>query len=201
VRWRRQGIGSADASAIVGLSRWKTVHHVYEIKAGLRPYPTGDAATRGHQLEPKVRALYEARTGLLAPPACLEHGDANLPFLRASLDGYVEETGLPVEIKCPARPDHAEALAGRVPLTYLPQCLHLLLVSDAPEMHYVSYSDREPPGLELALVRVVSDPRIQAELLERERSFWQSVQRASPPRTGRWKALDRETQLRLASRV
>lgn len=180
--WRSQGVGSSDAAAIVGASPWTTREALLLAKQeALRGAPAQDrdnwAMARGRRLEPHARASYEGVMGWASPAACAEH--AALPWLRASCDGWEPGRRLPLEIKCPGRADHEEALAGRVPAKYLPQVTHLMLVTGATSLHYWSYSDRFPPGLQAALVEV---PRREEEcmaLLDVEAAFWEEVTAAA----------------------
>jgi len=103
-------------------------------------------------------------------------------FLLASLDGWSEAERLPVEIKAPRRAEHREALAGRVPRSFLCQCVHVLLVTGAPLAHFVSLQpDGFAPRDQLAVVAVRADPRLVDELLLAERSFWRAVETGEPP--------------------
>lgn len=198
VEWRRGGLGSADAPPVAGLSRWKNARRVWEIKTGRRPYSLRAESSRGRMVEPLVRARYEAMVGAEAPPRCCEHG--TIPWLRASLDGWVAERALPVEIKAPERGDHETALDGLVPAPYLPQCLHILLVTGAPRMHYVSWHDRFAPPLDLAVVEVTADAALLAELLSIEEAFWKTIPGLMPPGTKRWK-VEREAVRRACRRA
>lgn len=177
--WRACGLGSSDAAAIVGLSPWTTRDELLlEKEMALRGERARDrdngAMARGRRLEPVARDLYEQLMGWEAPPACGVHREHD--WLKASFDGWVRERSLPVEIKCPNRADHELALQGDVPEKYAAQVPHLMLVSGASRLHYVSYSDYFPTGSRLAVVTVERDERICDLLFQAELEFWREVE-------------------------
>jgi hypothetical protein len=129
---------------------------------------------RGVELEPVARALYEVETGLIVEPALVVHREHE--WLRASLDGITIDGELPIEIKVPGRRAHHDALEGRVPDYYWPQCAHILLVTGAERLDYVSFD-----GTDIVIVPVERDAAYESELLDAEREFWRCViNRTSP---------------------
>jgi putative phage-type endonuclease len=174
--WRAQGIGSSDAPAIMGVSPWSTALQLFELKTGKRePQATNAAMQRGSDLELYARREFEFEHGGDFPPACLIHPD--YPFLGASLDGWNPEQSTVVEIKCPGRADLELARNGKVPPKYLPQVMHLLLVSGADRCLYVTY-DQDAGCISLTVER--DEPYI-ALLLEKEIAFWRCVETDTPP--------------------
>jgi putative phage-type endonuclease len=197
-RWRGGGIGGADAAAVVGMSRYRTARRLWELKCA-PPEGSPDepdlGSARGRVLEVEARERYRALLGADVVPLCCAHAERE--FLRASLDGWCEALQLPVEIKALRRADHKEALRGRVPRRAVPQCLHILLVTGAEEMHYVSYHpDGFPPREQLAVVAVRADATLLGELLLAERSFWDAVLAREPPPRPPWLSLSRMTTSR-----
>lgn len=179
--WRACGLGSSDAAAIVGLSPWTTREELLvEKEIALRGEKLRDrdngAMARGRRLEPAARTLYEELMGFESPPSCGVHEQH--PWLKASFDGYCASRNLPLEVKCPNADDHRLALEGYVPEKYSAQLPHLMLVSGASRLHYVSYTDnpRFPPGERFALVVVPRDEELCGLLLAAELEFWDEVQ-------------------------
>lgn len=171
LKWRHQGIGSSDASAIIGKSPWKSPLALLEEKAK-EQYHVGyetKSMSRGKILEPIARNLYTRKTYLTTSPVTMESEEH--PFMKASLDGWNPAQKIPLEIKCPGKIDHAKALAGEIPEKYIAQLQHILAVTGAPLLHYVSYD-----GSQIALVEVKPDAEYQAKLLEEETRFWSQVQ-------------------------
>lgn len=184
LEWRKHGIGASDAAAIMGISPWDTPLSLWERKTGRLPEkPQNRAMARGVVLEPEARAAWEAHTGELAAPMCVQHDTHD--FIRASLDGLTMEGNLILEIKCPGAEDHATALKGQVPGKYWPQLQHqLACVPEAECLHYWSYR----PGEASALVVVQRDTAYIQALIEREAAFWVCIQNDTPPVTDAWAA-------------
>jgi len=135
--------------------------------------------SRGKYFEPKVRAMYEDWTGRSCPPLCAQHNQYS--FMKASFDGYDSVfkggAGLVVEIKCPNRNAHDEALAGFIPDYYAPQLWHQLAVSGAGYAHYLSYHPQFPQHSRLAIVEISAEKSRQSilDLTDVEVLFWDGV--------------------------
>ena len=185
--WRHGGIGSSDAPAIVGVSRWRSAQQVWSIKTGAWQADGIDLEAgrlaRGGFLEPTIRARYEAFVGREAPARCVAHD--SIAFVRASLDG-LRTDGVPLEVKAASRRDHRAALEGRLPVPHAPQMVHALLATGASEAHYASYNADAFTGDDQLVVLVVShDARAIEALLAIEATFWRSIEaRKPPPRPG-----------------
>ena len=172
-KWRSEGIGASDSPVVMGVSPYKTRFQLWQEKTGEETNDQGNWATRrGNELEPRARAQYELEMNQDMPPAFMEH--PHFPFIRASLDGYGNNTVL--EIKCPGKEDHALAVEGKVPEKYYPQLQHQLLVTSAAVAHYYSFD-----GERGALVQVVPDLPYIKTLLKELQSFWHLVQTRTPP--------------------
>lgn len=131
---------------------------------------------RGIDLEPAAIALYEAVTGLLVTPCgFLLHDDLQAG---CSPDGQIGNfTGI-VEVKCPRQAAHLDVLRSRtLPADYVGQVTHNLWITGAQWCDFVSYDDRFPPHLRLAVIRHLRKPAeidsyaimAQAFLIEVER--------------------------------
>ena len=180
--WRKGGVGSSDAAAIMGESPWATPFELFLEKtgriAGRRRSPwEWKAMQRGIRLEPEARESYESWHRILMPSAPLIH--PLYPQLRASLDGLNREAQRALEIKCPGEADHKVAVGGKIPKKYRLQCAHILMVSGMPRLDYFSYRDEK--GVTIAMER---ERTLESSLMERELEFWECVQRDRwpPPR-------------------
>jgi len=194
--WRNTGIGSSDAATIVGLSKYKKnlddlirdkrialgllPNHVAHERSPLRkkffPHHENAHMRRGRLWEPAVLEAYNRVFKSSAKPVCCIH--ESYSWAKASLDGYVEQSNLVIEIKCPNRLDHEEVLHhSRVPLHYLPQVHHQMLVTGAKLVHYVSYCEHESfLRQQQLLVLPVYRNQEQIDLLkEAELEFWNRV--------------------------
>lgn len=167
--FRQLHIGSSDAAAIMGVSPWKTRHKLWEEKRGLLPpSPKTYAMDHGIRMEEEARRAYEKLTGTIVFPEVIVHPEHS--WMSASLDG-IDITGkMAVEIKCPLGADHQEAVEGRVPLKYYPQCQHILAVTGADVLHYFSFQNGNGVLVEMGI-----DHDYIAELISQERAFWELV--------------------------
>ncbi len=175
LKWRRKGLGSSDAAAILGIDPWKTKYDLYCEKV----MPVQDdydnyAMARGRELEPHVRALLEERYGLLLEPRNIDHGE----IWRASVDAICLDGDYLFEIKCPGEKAHSIARQNKVPDYYIPQLQHQLLVTGLLYLMYVSYRDGD-----FILVKVDRDEKYIQELKEAETQFWnEHVLKKIPPK-------------------
>jgi putative phage-type endonuclease len=179
--WRDKGLGASDAPIVMGDSPWTTRFQLWGQKTGLLPRQPFNAyqlkaMERGHELEPRARVLVEEGLSLNYPATSFEH--KNYPFLRASLDGYNEATNSCLEIKCPGKKDHEEAVRGEVPGKYKSQVQMQLLVSGCDYSWYVSWAG---PGTKLIVHKVLPDIDYHVSLLVHMKEFWKMITDKTPP--------------------
>lgn len=185
--WRKAGIGSSDASIIMGVSPWKTELELFNEKISNDiKEESSYIMDRGNEFEPKVRAMFELMHGRqYAPALCVSE---ECPFLRASLDGRNVETNTIIEIKLSGRADWDLAKNDKVPDKYMPQVQHQLMVSGATHCYFVSYlytkGDSGVSAEKMAVVTVHPDMTYISKLLEKEIKFWECVTNKSPPTIG-----------------
>jgi putative phage-type endonuclease len=178
-QWRGKGIGASDAPAIMGESPWTSRFQLWGEKCGVLERPPFNAwqqaaVDKGVKLEPEARAWYEKRLGKKCPAIAGEHDTHS--FIRASFDGMTEDLKHFIEIKCPGKDAHYQALGGRVPHYYMPQIQHQFLVSGCKTMDYVSYRD----GVGV-VVPVKPNLDYQTVLVTELTYFWNCVQNVTPP--------------------
>ena len=164
LRWREEGVGSSDATALMG--------HFGGIarKAKEKDRAPNARMQRGTALEPFARVLFIELTGKFIMPGCFQ--SRSHPFMRASLDGISEDRKLVVEIKSPSWKVHDLALRGQVVNYYRPQCQHQLFVTGLESMVFFSYfPDAAEPDQRYAFVRVDRDVEMQREILERAERY------------------------------
>lgn len=130
---------------------------------------------RGIELEPVARRAYEVKTGIPMPALEIE-SHPEIPFIGGNLDGINRDARRVLEIKCPGRTDHEEAVKGRIPRKYVWQCVHLMFLADLPSLDYFSFD-----GWDGVIVSMKRDSRLEKELLREEKAFWKCVTRDVPP--------------------
>ncbi len=176
-KWRRAHLGASEASAVIGVSPWKTPLELYHEKISdqVELDNSNFAMRRGVELEPLALAKFEAETGYLMTPAVKVH--PIYKWMSASLDGLELEAACAVEIKSPGRADHELALKGIVPEKYIPQLQHIMEVCQLTWMYYMSYvSDSD-----FIIFKVNKDNDYTAKLIAAELEFWKRIQDRNPP--------------------
>lgn len=202
LEWRMGGLGASDAPVVMGVSPYSTSRTLWERFLGIRPAQSDNPGmSRGRRLEPVARDLFMQEMGIDDIMVfCLEH--LELPFLRASLDGFSFSLDAAQEIKCPCQEDHDIAKAGNVPAKYHWQVVQQSFLMGGKDVYYISYrpEDEEQPlawvflsGEELAtdfgaLVRAMSD-------------FWANVQNGEWPTDSDDGWQEAVAQWRIARRV
>jgi putative phage-type endonuclease len=176
--WRRGGVGASDTAAILGLSPYAKREDILARKTGHVPdlSASDGTARRGVMLEPYALRAYKRRTGLSPVPACAS--STRWPWLLASFDGvdWQEERPKIVEIKCPQRATHEQVCACNIPLYWIAQVQHQMMVLDVDTAHLWSWHPRAAePGVLMVIYR---DSRWEQMILEETRRFWTDVQTA-----------------------
>ena len=182
---RAQYRNASESASVMGLSPFQTPYQLWLVRTGRMTVPVTAAMHNGTQMEPKARAAYEEKTGLVMQPLVLTEGEYS-----ASLDGITLDSDLIVEIKAPYK-GRASALweavsAGDVPEHYRIQVQHQLMVSGAKLAHLFVFD-----GAEGLLVEITRDDVAMAAI----RAAWDAFQvyldtDTAPPPT------DRDTLIR-----
>jgi putative phage-type endonuclease len=170
--WRHKGIGSSDASIIMGESKFKRPWELLQEKCGpYRDCPPNQAMARGIEDEPDARRQYAIRTGRTVGPACLQ--STRYEWLRASLDGFASTHDAVVEIKCGEKNYLGVSRYGRIPPWHHCQLQHILAVTAFDCIDFFSYSR----NCDRILLTEERDDAYIDRLLNKELEFWNAVQR------------------------
>lgn len=180
LKWRQEGIGGSDACVLMGDVNWSNPSQLMAQKLGIAENVDNERMKRGRELEPRARQLYELLTGRTMRPICVIHD--KYPWLRASLDGISDDHQIVLEIKCPSENAHRKALRGTYPYYYRAQLQHQLLITEAPTLHYWSFTDSEtfPLNQRFALVVVRPEPEYQAKLFKKAERFMKGLRSVEP---------------------
>src|SRR5579883_315487 len=186
---RNTGIGSSDAASVVGLNPYKTNFQLFEEKTGLRePEDLSDkeAVHWGTVLEEPIAQEFARRTGrrIRRINAVLRH--PQYQFMIANLDREVtaENGGKPEILECKtagfwAAKSEAWGVGGtdQIEERYLIQVMHQLAVTGRDVAHLaVLFS-----GQQFQMYRVERDDKLIAALIEKEREFWDQVEKRIAP--------------------
>jgi putative phage-type endonuclease len=172
--WRRQGIGASEMAAVLGKCPYKTAYQLWCEKTATpteKDEQNADLMARGHAVEAQTRAAFEFSSGLDFPPALFEH--PTMPFLRASLDGWNEETRQPIEIKMVG----TEKLTTPIPEHHLIQVQTQMLVTGSDSLFYVRSTD----GINIHAETIHADEELQRRIAVAATLFWEMVEAKVPP--------------------
>ena len=186
---RKQGIGSSDAAAAVGLNPYKSQLELWLEKTSQdanlpKPDPLDETSPLywGTLLEPIVAAHYTKRTGnrVRRINAVLQHPEA--PWMLANLDREV--VGIPdvqiLECKT-AGMNGARLWKDGVPEYIQLQVMHQLAVTGKQTADVAVLIC----GQELQIHRIQRDETMIRQLMDLERQFWDWVEtRTAPPADG-----------------
>ena len=178
---RTKGLGSSDAPAAAGLSRWKTQLSLYLEKIGqLTPTEPTNAMRIGTHLQNLVLDLFE-ETLLNAKLQRDVFVDGFDPWRWASLDGRIVRNDSVEIVEAKTTSDSWEwGVPGtdQIPQEYLIQTHHQLLVTGLQIVWVpVLFLDTK----EFAVYKVERDDEFIRILDEEERQFWDAVQARKPP--------------------
>lgn len=177
-QFRRTHLGASDAISIMGVSPWKSPLALYEDKIFQLDQKENPYMHRGKQLEPIALSNFEEETGLIMFSGVFLHD--TIEWMSASFDGITLEENAIVEIKCPGKKDHEEALKGKIPKKYIPQLQHQIFISGLDFSYYYSFDGNTGIVLE-----VQKDQDFIEKLVEKEFEFWHCLKTLTPPRSER----------------
>jgi putative phage-type endonuclease len=174
---RRTGIGSSDAPAAVGLSKWKTPLQLWMEKRGEAETAESEPMFWGTALEPVVRQVYADRTGrtVVVPGRILRHPEHS--FAIATVDGIADETRLYEGKTARTADGWGDPGSADIPQDYLVQVQHAMLVAGLQVADVAVLIG----GQDFRVYEVPADAELQAMLLEQERAFWALVISSTPP--------------------
>lgn len=124
---------------------------------------TNAAMTRGIELEPVARSVFEVHSGL----EVVEVGFIDHPIISmtgASPDGLIGDDGL-IEIKCPNSATHLETLYdGNIRNNYILQMQWQIACTGRDWCKFVSYCPDFPSGMDLVIIDIAKDSNLIAEI-------------------------------------
>ncbi len=182
LEWRRQGIGSSDAPAIMGQSPYQTREDILLDKLGRgKPIEVNPAMALGTKWESAARALYFFEHSEDAEPAELVHPVYG--YLRASLDGLIGDD-LFLEIKFMGDKNFDLIAKTKAPLDHhWIQMQHQHLVTGIEQSVYVPYTlnERKSRIERIQFVPVAINYGYCDGLFSELSNFWLEVERSKCP--------------------
>ncbi|VVP70992.1 hypothetical protein PS918_01107 [Pseudomonas fluorescens] len=184
---RKQGIGSSDAAAAVGLNPYKSQLELWLEKTSrdsslpkLDHNDEESPAYWGNILEPIVATHYTKRSGhrVRRINAVLQHPDPKLPWMLANIDREVIGTDNVQILECKtAGINGARLWKEGVPEYVQLQVLHQLAVTGKQAADVAVLLG----GQHLEIHRIERDESMIARLIDLERLFWDYVVSDTPP--------------------
>lgn len=184
---RKQGIGSSDAAAAVGLNPYKSQLELWMEKTGrdeslpkLDPQDEESPAYWGNVLEPIVAWHYSKRSGnrVRRINAVLQHPDPELPWMLANIDREVIGADDVQILECKtAGINGARLWKEGVPEYVQLQVMHQLAVTGKQAADVAVLLG----GQHLEIHRIERDESMIARLIDLERLFWDYVVSDTPP--------------------
>lgn len=184
---RKQGIGSSDAAAAVGLNPYKSQLELWMEKTGrdaelpqLDPSDDTSPAFWGTILEPIVASHYTNKTGnrVRRVNAVLQHADPELSWMLANIDREVIGTEDVQILECKTAGINGSRLWKEgVPEYVQLQVMHQLAVTGKQSADVAVLLG----GQHLEIYRIERDETMISQLIELERQFWHYVETDTPP--------------------
>lgn len=192
---RKQGIGSSDAAAAVGLNPYQSQLELWMLKTGrsnllpqVDPNDESSPMYWGTLLEPIVAAHYTRRTGcrVRRVNAVLQHPEHS--WMIANLDREIFGAGGAQILECKtAGINGARLWRDGVPEYVQLQVMHQLAVTGKRAADVAVLLG----GQELQIHRIERDDALIANLIELERQFWDLVVRDEQPAADGSESADR----------
>ena len=184
---RKQGIGSSDAAAAVGLNPYQSQLELWMIKTGRSSGALRDEGTAGHapmhwgtQLEPLVAKQYQTHTGhrVRRVNAVLQHPDPDKSWMLANIDREVVGTDEVQILECKTAGEFGARLwRDGVPEYVQIQVQHQLAVTGKQAANVAVLIN----GQDLQIHRIERNETLITKLIELEAKFWHYVQTDTPP--------------------
>jgi putative phage-type endonuclease len=171
---RRQGLGSSDAPAVVGVSPYRTPLRLWAEKVGLLEPEETEAMRWGRLLEPVVADEYAraAEIELWAPMALYQHHEH--AWMLATPDRLATQARPEVVVEIKVRGAWVDQ---DLPPHYVIQVQHQMAVLGLERATVVVLV----AGQRLVWAHVERDDAMIRDLIEREREFWRRVELNDPP--------------------
>jgi len=175
---RKGFLGGSDCAAIMGMSRWSTPLQVWAEKTGqiVRPEIDSEACELGKELEDYVARRFTRKTGIEVEMLLddkgrrLRHSHKKYPYISCEIDRRVKDKKIIMECKTASAWKSKEWQGEEIPVEYILQCQHMMLVTDAPSCWIAclignqSFVYREIPR----------DDKLIEVILDKEVDFWEN---------------------------
>lgn len=168
---RKVSIGSSDAAAVLGLSRWSTPLHVWAEKTGqIVPDDISDRVSvkLGNKLEQTVAELFMEETGKVVNRVNEPQVHAKYPFLTCQIDRRVVGEDALLECKTASAWKAKEWAGEEIPQEYIIQVYHQLAVTGKKHAYIAVLIGNQ----DFIWKEIKRDEKIINEIVAKEVHFW-----------------------------
>lgn len=181
---RLTGLGSSDAAAVLGVSKWRTPLEIYLSKRRELPeMPDNPSLEWGRRLEPVVLAAFKERLPSLnaslldfeAKPPMVRH--TRYPWMIAHLDAYMPTKAV-VEAKTARTAEGwGEDGSDQAPVDYVVQAHHQMICTGLR----LAYLPVLIGGSDFRVIELAQDDELSGMIIDAENDMWQRINNANPP--------------------
>lgn len=170
---RKHYLGSSDAAAVLGLSRYHTALEVWAVKTG--NIEEEDVSSKlpvklGHKMEPIVADLFEEATGKKLRKVNETIYHPQFPFLAANIDRRIVGEDSAVECKAVSAWRAREFEDDEYPAEMLAQVCHQMAVTDKSSVWLAVLVGNQ----DFRYKEVMRDEKVIDEMVRREVHFWET---------------------------
>lgn len=179
---RRKGVCGSDASVILGINPYRSILELWEDKTGRIPAEEKENSYTyfGHVMEPVIKKEFMKRTGLKVRAKNYILQSEEYPFMLADLDGVVKEPDGSYSIfEAKTANEYKKSVWERgIPDEYMAQVQHYLCVTGYEKAYVCVVAG----GNAYYCHEIKRNEEYIKRLIEREKIFWECVQKQIPPK-------------------
>lgn len=169
LKLRKNGIGGSDAGAVCGLNPYRSPMAVYCDKISETvDLLDNEAMRQGRELEEYVAQRFMEETGFKVRRSNKMYWSAEHPFMYADVDRMIvgKDAGLECKTVSPYNADKWKD--GEVPLHYLAQCYHYMIVTGKRSWYLAALIF----GQKFLYSRIDWDEEFANQIIALEENFW-----------------------------
>lgn len=191
-------IGSSDATVIMGCAprSWEinTPYKLWQQRINETETEENYAMQKGKFYEEDATQWAEDYLGLLLErQKCIVHPEHD--FMTATLDAVSYDGKVVVEVKV-SQQCYSQIMAGQVPATYYAQIQHQIEVQRPDKFYLVAYIPEKDGEAGMgACIEVKRDDKYIADMIKKERIFWNCLKTFTAPDLTNWDYEEREDSL------
>lgn len=176
LKFRKSGIGASEASAVLGISEWRSALEVYADKISKDiSFYENERMMIGKMIEPTIARIWEQKTGLVAVEKPLTViTSEEIPYIYCTPDRWVGDYEF-LELKNTSY--YRDINEMNVPMDYLIQCQHSMLVTGVDHWHLAVLCN----GNHFFHTIIERSKEIHDMMREAYAKFWKQVQDRTPP--------------------